>query len=160
MGHLSRANPQWRDLDPTTEALVVFRPADAYVSPSFYASKREHGRVVPTWNYLAVHAWGPVLVHHDRTWKESLVRKLTDEHEGNRRVPWSVDDAPADFVQKMMGAIVGIEIPIVRLQTKLKLSQNRPTADIAGVIAGLSNEGDEGSRRVAAEMLRRCVTSD
>ncbi|MHB1501321.1 MAG: FMN-binding negative transcriptional regulator [Candidatus Dormibacteria bacterium] len=154
VGHMSRANPQWRDFDPAVEALVVFRPADAYVSPSLYASKAEHGRVVPTWNYLTVHAWGPLVVHDDRAWVGDLVRRLTDQHEALRPQPWSVNDAPGEFVEAQLRAIVGIEIPVSRLQAKAKLSQNRPQSDIGGVIAGLSG-GRDSDRRVADAMRER-----
>lgn len=152
-GHLARANPQWKSFDDGTEALVIFRPADAYVSPSFYASKREHGRVVPTWNYVTVHAWGRLIIHDDRSWVEGLVRRLTDHHEAGRAEPWSVDDAPAEFVERMLGGVVGIEIPISRLQAKWKLSQNRPADDVNGVVEGLS-DGGEGDQHVASLMRK------
>lgn len=138
VGHMARANPDWQDFDGEVEVMVLFRPADAYVSPSFYPSKAEGGRVVPTWNYLVVQAWGPLVVRDDVEWVEGLVRRLTDHHEAALSDPWSIDDAPADYIQKQLRAIVGIEIEISRLQAKWKLSQNRPQADIDGVIGALS----------------------
>jgi transcriptional regulator len=151
IGHLARANPQWRSADAGQEALVIFRAADAYVTPSYYPSKADDGRVVPTWNYVSVQAWGPLVVHDDPRWVEGLVRRLTDYHESFRQHPWSVDDAPAEFVEKNLRAIVGIEIPISRLQAKSKLSQNRSHADAEGVVAGLS-AGSQGDQRVAEYM--------
>lgn len=142
LGHLARNNPQWR-LPVLGEALVIFRGVDAYVSPSWYASKQEHGRVVPTWNYVTVHVYGRLVVHDDPVWVESLVRRLTDRHEAGRTHPWSVDDAPARFVAGQLRAIVGVELQITRVEGKAKLSQNRPAADVDGVVAGLRAAGDE-----------------
>jgi transcriptional regulator len=139
VGHLARANQQWRTTDANVEALVIFRTVDAYVSPSYYASKAEHGKVVPTWNYVSVHARGPLVIHDDRDWVRALVSRLTDHHEEDRDMPWSIDDAPTDFIDKQLAAIVGIEIPITVLEGKQKLSQNRPVADIEGVVAGLQS---------------------
>jgi transcriptional regulator len=139
VGHLARANQQWRTTDANVEALVIFRTVDAYVSPSYYASKAEHGKVVPTWNYVSVHVRGPLVIHDDRDWVRSLVSRLTDHHEEVRDMPWSIHDAPTDFIDKQLAAIVGIEIPISTLEGKQKLSQNRPAADIEGVIAGLQS---------------------
>jgi transcriptional regulator len=150
LGHLARNNDQWRE--PTlTDALVIVRGPDAYVSPSWYASKREHGRVVPTWNYVTVHVHGPLVVHDDPVWVEALVRRLSEKHEGHRGEPWSVDDAPPAFVAGQLRAIVGIEVPITRLEAKLKLTQNRP-ADVDGVIAGLDADGTPSSVAVADAM--------
>lgn len=153
VGHLARANPQWRTFDAGVEALVIFRPADAYVSPSWYATKQQDGRVVPTWNYVTVHVWGPLIVHDGRNWLNGLVRKLTDHHERDREPSWSVDDAPPDFIARMLGGIVGIEIPITRMQAKRKLSQNRSSEDVEGVVRGLT-AGGESDRRVAELMER------
>src|SRR5262245_14339633 len=153
VGHLARANPQWRTFDADVEALVIFRPADAYVSPSWYATKQQDGRVVPTWNYVTVHVWGPLIVHDDRNWLNRVVRKLTDHHEMDREPSWSVDDAPPEFIVRMLGGIVGIEIPITRVQAKRKLSQNRSSEDVEGVVRGLT-AGGESDRRVAELMER------
>lgn len=152
VGHLARANTQWSTTDAHVEALVIFRTVDAYVSPSYYASKAEHGKVVPTWNYVSVHARGPLVSHDDRNWVRVLVSRLTDHHEDDRDVPWSIDDAPTDYIDKQLAAIVGIEIPITTLEGKQKLSQNRPAADIEGVIAGLQSRtpGDQATARAIA----------
>ncbi|MBI3224609.1 MAG: FMN-binding negative transcriptional regulator [Mycolicibacterium cosmeticum] len=141
LGHVARNNPQWR-LPVLGEALVIVRGPDSYISPSWYASKAEHGRVVPTWNYLAAHVHGNVTIHDDPAWLDRLVRRLTDKHEANRPQPWSVDDAPEKFVAGQLRAIVGIEVAITRIEAKFKLSQNRPAADIDGVINGLNESGD------------------
>lgn len=141
-GHLARANPQWQELEAGAEALVIFAGADAYVSPSFYPSKVEHGKVVPTWNYLAVHAYGSAEVFSDAQRLRDLVSALTDRHEAGRAQPWKVDDAPAHYIDGMLKAIVGFALPIRRLEGKRKLSQNRSTADITGVREGLAASAD------------------
>ncbi|MFJ2364969.1 FMN-binding negative transcriptional regulator [Pseudomonas sp. NPDC087697] len=141
-GHLARANPQWQELEAGAEALVIFAGADAYVSPSFYPSKAEHGKVVPTWNYVAVHAYGSAEVFSDAHRLRNLVSALTDRHERGRAKPWKVDDAPAHYIDGMLKAIVGFALPIQRLEGKRKLSQNRSTADIAGVREGLTASPD------------------
>lgn len=141
-GHLARANPQWQELEAGAEALVIFAGADAYVSPSFYPSKAEHGKVVPTWNYLAVHAYGSAEVFSDANRLRDLVSALTDRHEAGHAQPWRVDDAPAHYIDGMLKAIVGFALPIQRLEGKRKLSQNRSTADIAGVREGLAASPD------------------
>ena len=138
VGHLARANRHWRDVTAGVESMAIFAGPDAYVSPSWYATKRATGKVVPTWHYVTVHAYGELVVHDDPAWLEALVRRLTDAQEAERAEPWSVDDAPADFVRAQLRAIVGIELPISRLEGKRKLSQNRPAADIVGVVAGLA----------------------
>lgn len=140
LGHLARNNDQWRR-PVLGEALAIVRGPDAYVSPSWYAAKAEHGRVVPTWNYAVVHAYGELVVHDDPAWTGALVRRLTDKHEGRRPAPWSVDDAPAAFVDGQLRAIVGVELRISRLEAKWKLSQNRSVADVDGVVAGLHADG-------------------
>ncbi|ROM92153.1 FMN-binding negative transcriptional regulator [Pseudomonas brassicacearum] len=137
-GHLARANPQWQELEAGAEALVIFAGADAYVSPAFYPSKAEHGKVVPTWNYVAVHAYGNAEVISDAHRLRNLVSDLTDRHERGRPQPWKVDDAPAHYIEGMLKAIVGFALPIHRLEGKRKLNQNRSTADIAGVREGLT----------------------
>ncbi|MCG6577206.1 FMN-binding negative transcriptional regulator [Pseudomonas sp. AF32] len=141
-GHLARANPQWRDLEAGAEALVIFAGADAYVSPAFYPGKAEHGKVVPTWNYLAVHAYGTAEVFSDAHRLRNLVSALTDRHEAGRAQPWKVDDAPPDYIDSMLKAIVGFALPIQRLEGKRKLSQNRTPADAAGVRNGLAASPD------------------
>ena len=141
-GHFARANPQWKALQNGAEALVIFAGADAYVSPGFYPSKAEHGKVVPTWNYVAVHAYGTAEVFSDADRLLNLVSALTDRHEAGRDQPWKVADAPADYIDGMLKAIVGFALPIQRLEGKRKLSQNRSTADIAGVREGLAASPD------------------
>jgi len=143
-GHLARNNEQWQRA-VIGEALVILRGVDSYVSPSWYAAKREHGRVVPTWNYVTAHVYGELTVHDDPGWTGDLVRRLTRLHEGSRSEPWSVDDAPAKFVSGQLRAIVGIELAITRIEAKVKLSQNRSAADVDGVIAGLRSDGDEAA---------------
>ena len=141
-GHFAKANPQWKELQNGAEALVIFAGADAYVSPGFYPSKAEHGKVVPTWNYVAVHAYGTAEVFTDADRLRTLVSALTDRHEADRASPWKVADAPADYIDGMLKAIVGFALPIQRLQGKRKLSQNRNAADITGVREGLAASPD------------------
>ncbi len=151
-GHLARANPQWRDLENGSEAMVIFSGADAYVSPNFYPSKAEHGKAVPTWNFLAVHAYGTAEVFSEPERLRTLVSQLTDRHEASQPKSWAVDDAPADYLQSMLKAIVGFELPIARLEGKRKLSQNRSAADIAGVQQGLAASTDPLDNAVAQLM--------
>ena len=141
LGHLARNNDQWRQ-GARGDALVIVRGPDAYISPTFYPSKAEHGRVVPTWNYVTAHVYGRLVVHDDPSWVEALVRRLTARHEAASPRPWSVDDAPPAFVAGQLRAIVGVEVVISRIEAKTKLSQNRPEADIDGVIEGLEARGD------------------
>jgi transcriptional regulator len=143
-GHLARNNAQWQ-LESAGEALAIVRGPDAYITPGWYPSKTEHGRVVPTWNYVTAHVYGQFIVHDDPVWTENLVRRLTAKHEAYRDHPWSVDDAPRSFIEGQLRAIVGVELLISRVEAKAKLSQNRPPADIEGVIAGLHERGDRES---------------
>ncbi len=136
LGHVARNNEQWRE-PALGEALVIMRGPDAYISPAWYATKREHGRVVPTWNYLTAHVYGRLVVHDDPVWVEALVRRLTERHEAGRAGRWSVDDAPPEFVAGQLRAIVGVELVISRVEGKFKLSQNRSDADVDGAIDGL-----------------------
>jgi transcriptional regulator len=150
LGHFARNNDHWRRADGL-RCLVIVRGPDSYISPTWYASKAEHGRVVPTWNYVTAHVHGHVTIHDDVDWLESLVRRLTDAHEADRPAPWGVDDAPEKFVKGQLRAIVGVEVRIERIDAKFKLSQNRPAADIDGVVAGLRSVGDAaGAEAVAA----------
>jgi transcriptional regulator len=148
-GHLARANPQWQAA-VTGEALVIFSGPDAYVTPSWYASKAEHGKVVPTWNYAAVHAYGRPEFYEDEERLLAVVSRLTDLHEGTRDAPWAVSDAPPPFVRAQLKGIVGLKLGIARIEGKIKMSQNRPEADRAGVAAGLAASTREDDRRVAA----------
>jgi transcriptional regulator len=151
MGHVARNNRQWKT-PPTGEALVIVRGPEAYISPTWYATKREHGRVVPTWNYVTAHLHGTFLVHDDRDWVDGNVRGLVARHEGRRPHPWSVDDAPVEYVEGQLRAIVGIEVRITRIEAKVKLSQNRSKADVDGAVDGLVAEGDRRSLAAAAAM--------
>ena len=150
-GHLARANPQWK-LRPTGDAMALFTGPDAYVSPSWYASKREHGKVVPTWNYVAVHAYGPAEFFEDPDRLLGVVTRLTNLHERSRAEPWAVTDAPAAFIRAQLKGIVGLRLPIARLEGKRKMSQNRSAVDRAGVAAGLA-VSDRASERAAAELI-------
>jgi transcriptional regulator len=141
LGHVARNNQQWQ-LPCLGESLVIVHGPDSYISPNFYATKAENGRVVPTWNYLTAHVYGSLVVHDDPVWLSSLVRRLTDHHEASEPRPWSVEDAPVAYVEGQLRAIVGVELVISRIEAKAKLSQNRPEADIEGVVAGLLARGD------------------
>jgi transcriptional regulator len=150
-GHVARANPQW-SLSPTGDALALFMGPDAYVTPSWYAAKREHGKVVPTWNYVAVHAYGPAEFFEDPDRLLEVVTRLTDLHEQSRAEPWAVTDAPASFVRAQLKGIVGLRLPIARIEGKRKMSQNRSAADRAGVAAGLA-ASDRAAERAAAALI-------
>ncbi|PKQ40140.1 transcriptional regulator [Pseudomonas sp. YY-1] len=151
-GHFARANPHWRDLASGAEALVVFSGADAYVHPGWYPAKAEHGKVVPTWNYIAVHARGQAEVFDEPERLLQLVSRLSDRHEQGRAQPWAVEDAPRDYIDAMLRAIVGFALPIRRLEGKWKLSQNRSEADQAGVCAGLATSASPRDHELAAQM--------
>jgi len=135
--HLARANPQWRDFSPDVPALAIFSGPQHYISPLWYETTAETGKVVPTWNYAIVHAYGPLKVTEDAEWLREMVAKLTDVHESVFPEPWKVEDAPADYIAGQLKGIVGIEMPIARLEGKWKVSQNRPAQDRQGVVAGL-----------------------
>ena len=148
--HVARANPQWRDLRQNPEALVVFQGPEHYVSPSWYATKRETHKVVPTWNYVMVQARGKAHVHEDDEWLSRQIAALTASQEASRDRPWAVSDAPPDFIALQRRAIVGIEIEIADIRGKWKASQNRSAADHAGVVAGLETVGDDAAMAMAA----------
>jgi len=148
-GHVARANPLWRDTLAGSQALAVFQGPEAYVSPSWYPSKREHGKMVPTWNYAVVQARGPLVIHDDAQWLRGFLQQLTAAHESGRPEPWAMADAPADFIEQTLKAIVGIEMPLTRLTGKWKVSQNRSAADRAGVAAGLEAEGSPAAQAMA-----------
>jgi transcriptional regulator len=141
IGHLAKANPHARAADPGVQTLVIFQGPDGYITPSYYAAKKEHGKVVPTWNYTAVHAYGTLEVFDDPVRLLEVVTRLTNRYETPRAQPWAVADAPDAFVQGMLRGIVGIALPIARLEGKVKMSQNRPAADQTGVIEGLRLDG-------------------
>lgn len=152
IAHMARANPHWRAIAPDSPALLVCGGPQAYVSPSWYASKAEHGRVVPTWNYTTVHLRGRVRVRDDPDWVRDAVGELTDEHERHRAAPWQVTDAPPAFVAGQLRGIVGIEVRIEHAEGKAKLSQNRSEADRHGVVAGLTDEPGAGPAAIAEAM--------
>ncbi|GAA1965888.1 FMN-binding negative transcriptional regulator [Nocardioides panacihumi] len=152
--HMAWANPHWRSVAASTPALLVVTGPEAYVSPGYYTSKAEHGRVVPTWNYSAVHLTGRLTVRTDHDWLRAQVGHLTDTMESGRPHPWSVDDAPAAYVDQQLKAIVGLELAVERVEGKVKLSQNRSEEDRAGVVAGLRATGLRRDADVAEAMER------
>lgn len=151
-GHLARANPAWREHPADAEVLAVFSGPQCYVSPNWYPSKREHGKAVPTWNYLTVQARGRMRVIEDETWLRALLSELTARHEAVEPQPWTLDEAPADYLAAMLRAVVGIEIEIAELVGKWKLSQNQPPANREAVVATLEARADAAGRAVAAWM--------
>jgi transcriptional regulator len=153
-GHIARANPLWRECPTDTEALIIFQGPESYISPSWYSTKSESGEVVPTWNYVVVHAYGRLRFIDDRNWLRDLVKNLTNRHERNRSAPWRVTDAPPAFIDQQLGAIVGVEITLTRLLGKWKVSQNRPARDRDGVIEGLRRDGREPALAMAGLVLR------
>jgi transcriptional regulator len=157
IGHLAKANPHARSADPGVQTLVIFQGSDGYITPSYYAAKREHGKVVPTWNYAAVHAYGTLEAFDDPELLLQVVTRLTNRHETPRAQPWTVSDAPADFVQGMLNGIVGIRMAIARLEGKVKMSQNRPAADQTGVVEGLRRDGQDA---LAEAVLRATAKQD
>ena len=153
--HLSRANPQWQALEQSPAVLAVFQGTERYITPSWYKSKAEHAKVVPTWNYAIVQARGAAVLHHDPAWLHEHVGALSAGHEAGRPAPWALTDAPAAYVASQLKGIVGIEIEIGAIEGKWKASQNRPLADRAGVVEGLMAEGDELSLAMAAMVKQR-----
>jgi transcriptional regulator len=151
-GHFAKANPHWRELQGGAEALAVFSGPDAYISPGWYPAKAEHGKVVPTWNYIAVHARGPVELIEDPERLLQIVSRLSDRHESGRAQPWAVNDAPRDYIDSMLRAIVGFALPIRRLEGKWKLGQNRSAIDQAGVRDGLAASTEPREQALAARM--------
>jgi transcriptional regulator len=154
LGHVARKNKHWR-LDAVGESMVIVHGADAYITPNWYASKREHGRVVPTWNYVTAHIYGQLVIHDDAVWLEAFVRRLTDRHESEREQPWAVDDAPRDYTEGQLRGIVGLEVKISRVEVKAKLGQNRSSQDIDGVITGLRERGDDALAQITDRGRRR-----
>jgi transcriptional regulator len=152
LGHLARRNEHWNRIEPGSPGLVVVSGADAYVSPSWYASKAEHGRVVPTWNYTEVHLRGTVTVHDDPDWVLDIVTRLTERHEAHREQPCHVTDAPEKYVRGQLLAIVGVELAVESVEGKAKLGQNRSEADRIGAIEGLRAEPGVSAHAVADAM--------
>jgi transcriptional regulator len=151
-GHVSRANVQWRETDANAEALIIFLGLDSYVTPNWYPAKQETGRVVPTWNYAAIHAYGRITFIEDPEWLRTMVSDLTKKHEASFPAPWKVTDAPAVYIDSQLKAIVGFEFQIVRLEGKQKFNQNRSVEDRLGVIEGLRELEDERKTQVAELM--------
>lgn len=152
IAHLARANRHWRALEPGAPALLIVTGADAYISPSWYEQKRIDGKVVPTWDYSAVHLTGTVRVHEDPEWLRDAVTELTDAHEAAREHPWAVTDAPADHINSELSGIVGLEITVTRIEGKAKLNQNYSEADRRGVVEGLRGEPFAGAAEVAEQV--------
>jgi transcriptional regulator len=153
--HVARANPLVELARSGSNAVAVFQGADSYITPAWYETKRETGKVVPTWNYAVVHAHGPLRLLDDTEWLARQIADLTDTHEGPRDHPWAVTDAPADYMRGQMKGIVGIELDVTRLEGKWKVSQNRPVADRQGVVAGLA--GEDGGAVMAALVAERAT---
>ena len=154
-GHVARANPHHRLESASDEALVIFTGPDAYVTPAWYAAKAEHGKVVPTWNYVAVHAYATLRFVDESAFLQRHLRELTARHEGGRAEPWTVEDAPPAYIAGLERAIVGVELAITRLEGKWKMSQNRSAADIDGVVRGLGASERAMDRVVAAIVEER-----
>jgi transcriptional regulator len=150
-GHLARANPQWRDISPDVEALVLFDGPESYVTPAWYETKRQTGKDVPTWNYVTLQVRGVITLHEDEAWLLEHLRALVDRQEAGRPEPWSIDDPPEGYIATNAKAIVGLELAITGIEAKRKLSQNRLAVDFDGVVDGLG-QGSDGARAVAAEM--------
>lgn len=149
-GHIAKANPLWKE--SSGEALAIFQGADAYISPNWYPTKQEHGKVVPTWNYVAVHASGQIQFINERSWKMNFLHSLTAEHESSQEKPWAVSDAPEEFTEKMLSSIVGFEIAVRDLSGKWKISQNQIEKNQTGVIDGLSASSDSNAKALARVM--------
>lgn len=154
VGHVARSNPIWQSYKASSESVVVFQGEQAYITPSWYPSKHKHGKAVPTWNYVVVHARGTPTSIEDPAWLLAHLNELTDIHESEQSLPWKVSDAPEDFIDKLVNAIVGIEIPIRSLDGKWKLGQNRPQPDQLGMVAGLLASDDEEARGLANTLNR------
>lgn len=154
IGHVARANTVWRELGRAGLSVVMFQGPQSYITPGWYPGKAEHGKVVPTWNYAVVHAHGVARAVEDPGWLLDMLGRLTARQEAKQQVPWRVGDAPASYIDKMLGAIVGIEIPIDRLEAKLKASQDEDLQDRAGTVAGLRNEPREEAQAMAGLVMR------
>ena len=148
-GHVARANPLWRSHSADVDVLAVFQGPQAYVSPNWYPTKREHGKAVPTWNYITVQARGRLHIVDDELWKRGLLDSLTAIHESTQPIPWKISEAPPDYIEKMLNAIVGIRLVITELTGKWKVSQNQPAANRAGVIEALSSMATDNPRDMA-----------
>jgi len=156
-GHIAKANPLWQELDNSASVLAIFHGPNGYVSPNYYPTKQEHSKVVPTWNYVAVHVRGQLAFIHEDHWKLEMLNNLTAQHESQQKDPWSVNDAPKEFTQSLLGAIVGFEIKVTAIDGKWKAGQNQPNKNRQGTIDGLSvsqNPADRKMAEVMAKMLK------
>jgi transcriptional regulator len=160
LGHIAIANPQWQTAAPGAQALAIVRGPQAYISPSWYESKARHGRVVPTWNYETVHLTGTVTFHQDSEWLRALVTRLTRRHEDGREHPWAVTDAPPEYIDGQLRAIVGVELAVTSVEAKQKLSQNRSELDREGVVAGLRAEPGPGPAAIADAMAAQLAAGE
>lgn len=160
LGHIAIANDQWKTAMPGAQALAIVHGPQAYISPAWYESKARHGRVVPTWNYEAVHLTGTIAFHQDTEWLRSFVTRLTTLHEGGREHPWAVTDAPPEYIDGQLRAIVGVELTITTIEAKQKLSQNRSKLDREGVVAGLGGEPGPGPAAIAEVMAAQLTRAD
>jgi transcriptional regulator len=160
LGHVAIANSQWQTAAPGAEALAIVHGPQAYISPAWYESKARHGRVVPTWNYETVHLTGTVTFHQDAEWLRELVTRLTRRHEDGRAHPWAVTDAPPEYIDGQLRAIVGVELAVTSVEAKQKLSQNRSEPDRAGVVAGLRDEPGQGTAEIARLMAGQLAGQD
>ena len=159
LGHVARANSVWRVLPPDTPSVVMFQGAQSYITPGWYPGKAEHGKVVPTWNYVVAHAHGTARVIEDPTWMLNMLNRLTDSQESGQKLPWRVEDAPPDYIRKLMRGIVGIEIPIARVDGKLKASQDEDMQDRHGTVKGLQSNHSQQSQNMA-ELVLGALTSE
>jgi transcriptional regulator len=158
-GHVARANPMWKTVRTDLEALAIFHGPEAYITPNWYPTKREHGKAVPTWNYAVVHARGPLRIIQDADWLRTQVESLTQRQESAFAEPWAVSDAPADYIEKMLAAIVGIELALTSLEGKWKASQNQPEGNRGGAAQGLQALGTDDALRMAELVTRNGAAS-
>ena len=154
-GHVARANPLWKTFDPEVEALAIFQGPESYITPSWYPSKKEHGKVVPTWNYAVVHAYGCLSIVDNAAWLRAHLNEITFQQENERPVPWEVADAPKEYIERQLKGIVGIELPISRIEGKWKVSQNKKDQDRMGVSRGLDVESG-GIPSELSKLVERC----
>ncbi|BFM09116.1 FMN-binding negative transcriptional regulator [Halioxenophilus aromaticivorans] len=147
--HIAQANGWWRSVEPSSRVLAVFNGPNAYITPNFYPTKQKHGRAVPTWNYAVVHVRGKIRFVEDKAWLSQVIAKLTQQQEQNEKTPWSMDDAPPEYIERLLAAVIGIEVEVESITGQWKLSQNQPKENIAGVIEGLNETGCERHQEMA-----------
>ena len=152
-GHIAKVNPFWQQIRQGDKVVAVFHGPNCYISPNHYPTKLEHGKAVPTWNYVVVHAEGNIKFHHDKEWLYTHIDELSQQHEQKSEKPWSINDAPEDYIQKMLPAIVGIEISINNIEGQWKLSQNQPAKNQQGVIQGLMDTENPNAQAIAKMMI-------